>query len=828
MIAAEAKSATRRFRFGVKARLITAFGAMLLMMIAVCSLAVLSFLDIGAGLSRITDKSLKAMATASHLSQQSESVVGQAPALAAVSGPTERETIGSQIQDQMDWLNALIDEVSEDNNNGANLTSIRAQSQELSELSVTLGQYVDKRLNLEDRSRHLLERLMALDIQVATITMDLGTTPEMTLALAEWRQSAGEAVVVLLGSLSTVGGHMPIHLKKKFKTYIATMETFPKEGPWAPIAALTADIKQIGLGEQGVFESLKALKGVLLAIRGTLARDRQVSSMLVAASSLLMDAVSETAEAEARQARSDLQERTVMLVVLSLVCLLLFGILVVHVQRVVLDPLARLRDAMLRPPGQAPPHVESVDADDELGDMARALEQYASAINQRERALRISDRRFRDMAENVPGMLFQWRVLVPAEGEVQKDGAQEDGGQKDGGGAFVYVGPRCQDLFGVSPEAVLEDWRALGIGPADQNVWLDRSRLAARDMGGWVQEGRRPASNGEVRWWQLMAAAAPGTEPGEVILNGMLTDITLQKTAEREIHAARTRAERALAELRATQDTLVQTEKLASLGQMVAGIAHEINTPLGTGITGASFLDQECREVTRKFRGNALRRSEMETFLAQAEETAGLIFTNLRRAAELVQGFKQVAVDQVTDDRRVFDLAQYVEEILISLNPRLRKTNLTVRRDIAPGLVLDTYPGALFRIVTNLVMNSLLHGFDEGAEGEIAVVARRLEEEWIEVTYTDTGHGIPKEVQPRVFDPFFTTRRGSGGTGLGMNIAYNLVTQSLGGRISLESGEELGVRFVITLPVRAPKTAGSSVPVTPLGQNTEFLSGEMS
>jgi signal transduction histidine kinase len=230
----------------------------------------------------------------------------------------------------------------------------------------------------------------------------------------------------------------------------------------------------------------------------------------------------------------------------------------------------------------------------------------------------------------------------------------------------------------------------------------------------------------------------------------------------------------------------------------------------------------------RKFRGNALRRSEMETFLAQAEETAGLIFTNLRRAAELVQGFKQVAVDQVTDDRRVFDLSQYVEEILISLNPRLRKTNLTVRREIPQGLILDTYPGALFRIITNLVMNSLLHGFDEGAVGEIAVVARRLDDGWIEVIYTDTGHGIPKEVQPRVFDPFFTTRRGSGGTGLGMNIAYNLVTQSLGGRIFLESGEELGVRFVITLPVRAPKVAGARVPVTPLDKKAESLVEEMS
>jgi signal transduction histidine kinase len=819
----EAKRDGRRFRFGVKARLITAFGAMLLMLIAVCSLAVLSFLDIDTGLSRITDKSLKAMATASHLSQQSESVVGQAPALAGVTGPTERETIGFQIQDQMDWLNSLIEDVSKDNNNGADLTSIRAQSQELSMLSETLGQHVDRRLELEDRSRHLLERLLALNIQVATITMDPAAPPEKTLALAEWRLSAGEAVVVLLGSLNTVGGHTPIHLKRQFKGYIATMEAFPGEGPWAPVAALTADIKQVGLGEQGVFESLQALKAVLLAIRGTLARDRQVSSMLVAASSLLMDAVSETAEAEARQARSDLEERTVMLVALSLVCLLLVGVLVLHVQRVVLDPLARLRDAMLRPPGQAPPRVERVDADDELGDMARALEQYASAINQREQALRISDRRFRDMAENVPGMLFQWRVLVPGEGKGQREDPQEDAE-----GAFVYVGPRCQDLFGVSPEVVLEDWRALGIGKADQDVWVNRSSLAARAMGGWFQEGRRPGSDGEVRWWRLMAAAAPGAEPGEVILNGMLTDITLQKTAEREIHAARTRAERALAELRATQDTLVQTEKLASLGQMVAGIAHEINTPLGTGITGASFLDQECREVTRKFRGNALRRSEMETFLAQAEETAGLIFTNLRRAAELVQGFKQVAVDQVTDDRRVFDLSQYVEEILISLNPRLRKTNLTVRREIPQGLILDTYPGALFRIITNLVMNSLLHGFDEGAVGEIAVVARRLDDGWIEVIYTDTGHGIPKEVQPRVFDPFFTTRRGSGGTGLGMNIAYNLVTQSLGGRIFLESGEELGVRFVITLPVRAPKVAGARVPVTPLDKKAESLVEEMS
>ncbi|MCF8480362.1 MAG: PAS domain-containing sensor histidine kinase, partial [Rhodospirillum sp.] len=557
-------------------------------------------------------------------------------------------------------------------------------------------------------------------------------------------------------------------------------------------------------------------RDVLLASKGTLARDGLVSAMLVAESSLLMDTVSETAAAEARQARSDLGDRTAMLLALSMICLLLVGVLVLHVQRAVLDPLARLRHAMLHPAGQGAAgqgdsRVESVDADDELGDMARAFEHYASVIAQREQALKESEQRFRDMAENVPGMLFQWRV------QLLEEGAE---------GAFVYVGPRCQDLFGVAPKAVLDDWRALGIVLADQMVWMDRSNLAARAMGGWFQEGRRPGADGEVRWWRLMAAAAPGSQPGVVILNGMLTDITLQKTAERETQAARARAERALAELRATQDTLVQTEKLASLGQLVAGIAHEINTPLGTGITGASYLDQECREVRRKFKSGALRRSEMETFMTQAEETVGLIFTNLRRAAELVQGFKQVAVDQVSDERRVFDLGDYVEEILISLNPRLRKTKLTVRREIPRGLVLDAYPGALFRILTNLVMNSLLHGFDEGMEGEIAVVARRLPDNGIELIYGDSGKGIPKEIQPRVFDPFFTTRRGTGGTGLGLNITYNLVTQTLGGTISMDSGEGTGTRFVLTLPVRAPLSSGSraAAPVAPV-PHAEFPGG---
>lgn len=313
------------------------------------------------------------------------------------------------------------------------------------------------------------------------------------------------------------------------------------------------------------------------------------------------------------------------------------------------------------------------------------------------------------------------------------------------------------------------------------------------------------------RDYRLRAAHGGNDEVGRLVrdFNHMLEQIAQH---ERDLAEARdqlqlqvqekSRAnaelEQALERLRQAQAQLVQNEKLASLGGLVAGVAHEINTPVGVGVTAASTLQAKAAQLQLLHASGSMRRSDLERFLGVAGESTRIILTNLHRAADLIQSFKQVAVDQSSGERRRFELKSYLEEVLLSLGPRLRKSGHGVTVECPAGLMADSYPGALAQIVTNLFNNSLLHAYTPGQKGSIRLEARRSGN-LVELNYRDDGCGIRPEHLPRVFDPFFTTRRGSGGSGLGLHIVYNLVTQMLGGTIELRStpgqGVDISVRF---------------------------------
>jgi signal transduction histidine kinase len=262
----------------------------------------------------------------------------------------------------------------------------------------------------------------------------------------------------------------------------------------------------------------------------------------------------------------------------------------------------------------------------------------------------------------------------------------------------------------------------------------------------------------------------------------------------------RTKALRdSLEELKSTQARLVQTEKMAALGNLVAGVAHEINTPLGVGITAASFLNEKTEEYVSKYKNEGLKRSELEKYTGIASESSAMILTNLNRAADLVKSFKLVAVDQSTDERRKFNLKEYLDKLLFSLEPNFKRTKHTVTLNCPEDLVISSYPGIFSQIITNLMMNSLVHGFKEVDDGKIKIDIYK-EENRISLCYTDNGMGMDTETLEKVFDPFFTTNRSSGGTGLGIHILYNLVTQSLGGQMECTSTPEKGVVFLIRIP----------------------------
>jgi signal transduction histidine kinase len=292
-------------------------------------------------------------------------------------------------------------------------------------------------------------------------------------------------------------------------------------------------------------------------------------------------------------------------------------------------------------------------------------------------------------------------------------------------------------------------------------------------------------------------------------LNVSLEQRVLQRTAA--LQAANQELARAMDELKRTQSELVRSEKLAALGALVAGVAHELNTPIGNSLMVASSFSEDTGKLAAEFAGGGLRKSAFEDYVKQAQQASELLVRNLSRAGELVSSFKQVAVDRTSSRRREFQLAEVVNEILTSMRPGFKRLPIIVSADVSPAIALDSYPGPLGQVLGNLVDNAIIHGLAGGREGgRVEIAARQLAGGEIELKVSDNGDGIPVADRERVFDPFFTTRFGQGGSGLGLHIVHHLVTQVLGGRIVVKCGADtaagVGAEFIVVFPSHAAPT----------------------
>jgi signal transduction histidine kinase len=274
-----------------------------------------------------------------------------------------------------------------------------------------------------------------------------------------------------------------------------------------------------------------------------------------------------------------------------------------------------------------------------------------------------------------------------------------------------------------------------------------------------------------------------------------------KRKTEDELRASKERAEGALLELNAAQQNLIDAERLAALGGLVAGVAHEVNNPIGISLTVASSFLRRAEMFDAELKSGApLRRSQLEEFVRISSDAARQLASNLHRAGELIQSFKQVAVDRSHAERRQFSLGEATDQIIASLRPVLKKAPIAVSVDVPDGLVVDGYPGSYGQILTNLFLNAVAHAFPNGRAGAISISAKPRGADDIEIVFADDGAGMSPEVQRQAFDPFFTTRRNEGGTGLGLHIVYNLVTQQLGGRMMLNSRPGQGTTFRIIMP----------------------------
>lgn len=274
-----------------------------------------------------------------------------------------------------------------------------------------------------------------------------------------------------------------------------------------------------------------------------------------------------------------------------------------------------------------------------------------------------------------------------------------------------------------------------------------------------------------------------------------------QEILEATVKQRTSELEQALVDLKESQDQLVASEKMAVLGGLVAGIAHEINTPVGVGVTAASHLESKIREVVQLYKDEELTEEGYEEFLQTAIEGSQIILRNLQTAANLVSSFKLVAVDQSSEAIRTFKFKEYINAILLSLQPELKQTKIRLAVDCPEDLMLTSYPGDFSQIFTNLIMNSIAHGFNRGEEpGNIRINVERDGEDVV-IRYMDDGKGIPGDILSKIFDPFFTTDRHSGRSGLGMHIIYNIITHRLKGSVTCEDASSQGALFVIRAPV---------------------------
>jgi PAS domain S-box-containing protein len=370
---------------------------------------------------------------------------------------------------------------------------------------------------------------------------------------------------------------------------------------------------------------------------------------------------------------------------------------------------------------------------------------------------------------------------------------------------YVLMNRYMSGIFGVEPvDAIGRTTSDLmsryGARKTDEN---DKRVLSIRGGLGFYEEEYMDSS-GNVRQWLVNKLPLLDAEGEIEKIVTVALDIGERKRGELEMRKAKDAAEAALRNLRETQNSLIEAEKLAALGRLVAGVAHEVNNPVGISLTVASSLERKTAMFTAEVERGDLRRSRLTEFLETSRDASGQLVANLNRAAELIQSFKQVAADRNYSDQRTFDLGDLTEQVVMSLRPGLRKHHLTLNVDCQPNLTMNSYPGPYGQVLTNLFLNAVAHAFPEGRPGAVDIQVRESGKDNVEVLFSDNGCGMSLDVRRRAFDPFFTTRRDQGGTGLGLHIVYSIVTNRLGGRLDLDSEPGHGTRIQIILPRVAP------------------------
>ena len=364
-------------------------------------------------------------------------------------------------------------------------------------------------------------------------------------------------------------------------------------------------------------------------------------------------------------------------------------------------------------------------------------------------------------------------------------------------GDIVWVNSAFTDLTGYSEDELLyKNMRILNSGKQDKKFYTN---LWDQILAGNIWQGELYNKRKDGRYYSEEQTITPVKDKKNNISHFIVSKINISKRKKMEEDLRQMNEE--LEQLvKKRTDQLAESEKMASLGQLVAGVAHEINNPLGISYTAATYLKDQSEMLYAHYNQNELKKSDLEKYLNNIAQITFSLESNLTHAADLIRNFKQLAVDQSTEKERTFYIKKYFEETITSLKPQLARTKHKVSVNCPDNLQITSYPGVYSQIITNLVLNSLIHGFENIEEGIITLDVNVVDEN-LYFSYFDNGNGIPKKHIKKIFDPFFSTKFGQGGSGLGLNIIYNLVRRKLKGEISCISESDKGVHFKIIAPL---------------------------
>lgn len=386
-------------------------------------------------------------------------------------------------------------------------------------------------------------------------------------------------------------------------------------------------------------------------------------------------------------------------------------------------------------------------------------------------------------------------------------------------GVFIEVNRAYEEMYQQNRDEIIGSNSVReGLWPSleARQHWLDS---IGEGYGRHDYETRLLSALGE--WRDVIITSERIDFDGEACLIALHNDITARKNAEREVRRLNETLEQqvrertselstALEHLQRSQDELIRSEKLAALGGMVAGLAHELNTPIGNAVTIASTLSEQADGFVREIDSSTLRKSILLGFAVQSVAGSQALIRNLERAHELIRNFKQVAVDQTSESRRTFLLDQTVNEIIASITPALKHQPVSINTRIDIDLAIDGYPGPFGQVLINLINNAVLHAFEGREHSQITISGTRQNDDWLRLVVEDNGIGIQPGHLDHIFEPFFTTKLGKGGSGLGLSIIYNIVTALLGGEIACQSTPGKGTRFTLLLPTKAPVRSTAS------------------